>query len=148
MSRFLTKDEKELTLAQWEETLHTEKGRGTTNNGATGLPDALIIPWCEKVNELTGICTVQSCAGHQHTDITYSGHLWLRLDADNSFRFDVHAFSLSAHEYIENVSRLYSRHGQEITGIQFWGAERNHLDRSMLTVLNFLRFIVSERDDE
>ena len=88
---------------------------------------------------LPGICTVQSCSGHRKNGSLHSGHLWLRLDDITSRAFDRAAFRLSANPHIEQVARLYSAWGEEITSITFAGNERNLLTESLQAIVNFFR---------
>jgi len=141
-ARFLSTDFKRRTLEDWERKktlILPEDGRGL---GGRGYPDPEIIPWCDLLNEIPGVCTLQSCAGHGPEDsggAMRSGHLWLLLDAEMSAAFDARAWELVADsEHIERASRIYSPWGQEVTNIVFAGNERGMLDESMQLVLDFL----------
>jgi hypothetical protein len=99
------------------------------------------VPWCDRLNALPGVCTVQSCAGHTPEETGggfRSGHVWLLLDEEMSTAFDTRAMELAAQEeHIERVSRIYAPWGQEVTSITFAGNERGLLDESMRIVLEF-----------
>ena len=97
-----------------------------------------MVEWCERINAIDGLCTVQSCAGHVVHGVSSCGHLWIAMSDYMSARFDELAFDLSAQPGIERVYRLYSSWGQEIVCIEFEGDERGHLHSSMQTILEFL----------
>jgi hypothetical protein len=52
------------------------------HHGGYGYPDPEIYALTDRLNEITGVCTVQSCSGHPATPDqgVYPGQLWLRLD--------------------------------------------------------------------
>ncbi len=132
VDRHLSPDEKAEILSAWCE----QQRMGAPGPG--GL-DPDMIPWCEKLNALPGVCSVQSCSGHSENGSLRSGHLWLRLDDVTSRAFDRAAFRLSANPHIEQVARLYSAWGEEITSITFAGNERNLLTESLQAIVNFFR---------
>ncbi len=125
--RFLLADDKARIVADWEHT--KERWRKGIINGA-GEPDADIIPWCDRLNELPGVCTLQSCVGHET-----SGHLWLWLDEQRSREFDRWGYVLARMEGIETVNRKYGSWGQEITAIEFDG----RFEKACESVLLFFR---------
>ena len=111
----------------------------TTRSGERGFPDADILPWCDQLNALEGICTLQSCAGHLRSDGTLvSGQLWLWLTPDISREFHFRAFELARHSpRIERVRTIYTQWGQEVAAVTFAGNERNLLAESMQLVVAF-----------
>lgn len=144
MGRYLTPFEKERVLTEWRETLRSMPKAVPSDGDERGYPDPPIVPWCEELNDVTGICTVQSCCGHKRLDGTFvSGHLWLRLDKEMAARFDMQALALAGASGIERVSRLYSQWGAEVVEIVFLGNERGQLERSMQSILGFLRTLSS-----
>lgn len=94
-----------------------------------GWPDPEIIPLCEALNDLPGVCTLQSCAGHNGD----SGHLWLWLDEYMSDQFDDNAFILAKMPGIERVSRIYQSYGQEVTDIILNGGKFEAACESVLS---------------
>ena len=138
-SRHLLEQEKVRVLAAWD-----QYRQDFPNDGAYGHPDPSMNPWCDAINALPGVCTVQSCSGHRR-DIgsLSSGGLWLRLDEPASNRFDSLAFELARKPGIERVYRLYSSWGEEIADISFQGEEYGCLNETMETVMEFLRKITS-----
>lgn len=134
MTRYLTEAEKARELAAWCETLGNPIG-------GPGSPDTEIIPWCQKINALEGICTVQSCAGHaasERDDYESCGHFWIRLDEDRASLFHRRAFELAEHSVIERVSLIYQSWGQEVVEIYFRGRATGQLKDSMGVILAFL----------
>ncbi len=142
MTRYLTPEEKRLELATWREILATVPKAGE-RDGGRGLVDADIVPWCDRLNEIPGVCTIQSCAGHGNAvagHVGSPGVLWLRLSQELSAALDADAFRLSARKpYIEQVSRFYASWGKEIASITFAGNERDSLHRSMRLIVAFFR---------
>ena len=136
--RYLTPERKASILSEWESTL-----RSTANKdhpGGRGYPDQDMIPWCERINALPGICTLQSCTGHVRRPghVMMPGQLWLAVDEPTSQAFDRRAFELSAQNGMERVYRLYSSWGQEIIDITFAGNKRGRFHTSMETICAFL----------
>lgn len=106
--------------------------------GEHGHLDPDIIPLCDKLNTLPGVCTLQSCAGHVLDDgYLRSGHLWLWLDKATAERFDQQAWTLVGAPTIERVARLYLESGQEITCMEFAGNEKGLLRVSGEAILAF-----------
>ena len=66
-NRHLSADEKAKILTVWRE-------QQQTGAAGHGDPDPDMIPWCEKLNALPGVCTVQSCSGHRENGYLRSGH--------------------------------------------------------------------------
>ena len=136
--RYLSDADKRRILAQWR---NAKRGDLCTGIGGQGFPDPDVIPWCDEINMLDGVCTVQSCAGHLggQGGIASCGHLWLAMDRKRSAAFDSKAFGLSAQAGIERVCRIYAPWGQEIACIEFEGNERGRLAQSMHMIVSFLR---------
>ena len=115
MNRHLSEQEKNRVLAAWD-----KHRRDYPNDGMYGRPDPTMNPWCDAINALPGVCTVQACSGHRR-DIggTSGGCLWLRLDEPASNRFD------------------------SLVDISFQGEEHGCLDATMKTIVEFLWKITS-----
>ena len=132
--RHLSEQEKGRVLATWD-----KHRRDYPNDGMYGHPDPAMNPWCDAINALPGVCTVQACSGHRRDLGGTSGRcLWLRLDESASSRFDALAFELARQPGIERVYRLYSPWGEEIVDISFQGEEHGCLDETMKTIAKFL----------
>ena len=113
--------------------------------GGKGYPDKDILRWCDLLNSMPGICTIQSCAGHSSSGgrhIDSPGHLWLRLDKRMSAVFDAGALELAAAPVIERVSKIYTSWGQEIISIEFAGNERGKLEESMSLIIGFFQSLI------
>lgn len=130
MNRYLTSGLKQSILPPWEREKVNSLGRH-------GSPDLEIIPLCDALNALPGVCTLQSCAGHKEGSRFICGHLWLVLDESTSHAFEQRAFELAYHENIEWLSKVYSSWGQEVVCIEFLGNERGLLQASMEIILRF-----------
>ncbi len=134
MSRYLTDRAKDRELAQWMEIQYASPTSGP------GIPDPEMIPWCERINAIKGICTLQSCAGHEHSESgsRSSGHLWLWFSAEKALVFQKRAFELARNATIERISTIYQPWGREVVQIEFRGAPEGQLESSGQTILAFL----------
>jgi hypothetical protein len=137
--RFVTSELKAAELARWAALKAAPRPEGFI--GGTGWPDPEIFEWCDRVNALPGVCTLQSCAGHKHPEgHTWNGQLWLWLDAPTSRAFNGRAYRLVHHwPLIERVNRMYHDDGREIADVIFRGAGTGQLETSMAVLLGFLR---------
>ena len=143
MNRYLT-TEKLAILKLWEEKKKQSIPRGDL--AGKGWPDPDIIPWCDKLNEIEGLCTLQSCAGHGNKmsngelHVKSKGILWIWLSESMNKAFYGNVFnSLAKHELMERVRILFSDWGQEIIELSFKGNECNCLDKSINVILNFFK---------
>lgn len=152
LHRHLTPEEKERALAEWRDLIESSAPPEGIELGGRGFPDPDIIPWCEALNEIPGICTIQSCQGHgsaEEGSVISSGSLWLRLDQAMSEAFRRHAFALAADtRHIEQLSTLYMPWGQEVVSIAFAGNERNLLAPSMRRILAFFQAMRLHADQD
>lgn len=76
--RYLTQKAKARELAAFQEL--RKKGAPAGNQAGRGYPDPDILPWCDRLNALEGLCTLQSCAGHTPRNGDpgpHPGHLWI-----------------------------------------------------------------------
>lgn len=138
--RFLTPDAKEEILAEWDQ--KRELWRKGSLRG-TGEPDADIIPWCDRINALPGVCTLQSCAGHVKNGTIETAHLWLWMSETAAKVFDREVFALLGHrERIDWISKHYLHDGKEITAVTFCGNERDLLASSLDLIYGFIRDVV------
>lgn len=139
--RYLTTKEKDEVLAGWRQQCAAAAG-----DCGAGFPDQLIIPWCEKLNSIEGLCTVQSCAGHgpDAHGYRFCGHLWLRLSAPMMQRFIEEGAALAAdREHIERAGLFYDASGGQIAVIEFAGAEQGKLEESVESIYQFFRALSS-----
>lgn len=137
-SRYLSPAGKYAELAEFDH-YKTVYVTPPNDSGGRGFPDPAILPWCDRLNALRGICTLQSCAGHRHNDGSLSsGHLWLWLSPDVARAFRTRAFQLAKRSPpIERVYTLYADWGQEIADVRFAGNERGLLAESMELIFAF-----------
>jgi hypothetical protein len=106
-----------------------------------------MLPWCDRLNAIPGVCTLQSCAGHAASDggVIAPGHLWVWLDRETSDAFDANAFHLAVKtRYIERVAKEYTAWKQEVASITFAGNERGLLHYSMSIILAFFESLRRE----
>ncbi|KKN61938.1 hypothetical protein LCGC14_0517070 [marine sediment metagenome] len=134
-NRYLTPKLKRSILLEWDRTKATPSP--PSDLAGRGWPDSEIIPLCDALNALPGVCTLQSCAGHKRESRFICGHLWIVLDESMSRKFDQKAFELSSQANIDRLCKIYSSWGQEIVSIEFLGKERGLLQASMGTILQF-----------
>lgn len=145
--RYLTLTSKDRELAYWRvqrDEFLANPPEGRAHLGGLGYPDPEIFEWCDRINALPGICTLQSCCGHIHPDGGMSsGNLWLWFSEPVSVAFDRHAMELARQPCCrdERVRRIYHDNGQEIADLTFKGMERGEpqFRASMETIVLFLR---------
>ncbi len=137
MQRYLTPPGKKTNLAFWESRKSDPRPSGDLSG--KGWPDPEIIPLCDALNQLPGVCTLQSCCGHGG-----AGHLWLWLDEVLSREMDRWGHVLARMHGIEVVSRKYTHWGQEITAIEFDG--RAEFNKACESVLIFFSTLAANRD--
>jgi len=137
-SRHLTDAEKAQILSEWSRLQRTLRPIDRDVPGCRGYPDRDILPLCDALNAIDGVCTVQSCAGHgSPEDVQATGQVWVRLSLAMSRAFDVLAIDLARQPLIEGVARRYQPYGQEIVDVQFQGNERGKLAESIRLVIDF-----------
>lgn len=136
-ARYLTPKLKTHVLAEWKTIKQRYASSGITNpTGGRGYPDPLIFDWCDRLNRIPTLVTLQSCTGHKVSeDHIYSGNFWLWLSEEASELFDPKAFELYEQffihpkhgnlELISEVRRFYQQYGQEVTSINFRGLEES-----------------------
>ena len=129
LNKYLTEPEKARELEYWD-AAKISAVPDSEGQGGKGFPDSEIIPLCDALNAVPGICTLQSCGGHGPGD---PGHLWLWLDREKSGLFDVWGHVLAHLPGIDGVHRKYTQWGQEVVAIRFNG----RLDEASTSVLLF-----------
>ena len=133
--RFLTDAAKRNILASWEQ---TKRDWGLGSLSGVGEPDSDIVPWCDRINALPGLCTLQSCAGHLRGGVIEAAHLWIWMSEAAAKNFDRAAFSLlRRRDRIDWISKHYLHDGKEIASITFFGNERDLLESSVSIVYDF-----------
>lgn len=134
-ARYLDECRKAEELGYWRRLLTERDGR----NGP-GDPDPGIVPWCEQINAIHGVCTLQSCAGHEAGEdgSRSAGHFWLWLSSDKASSFKQRAFELARNAVIEKISTIYQPCGQEVVLIEFRGIPDGQLEESGQAIVSFL----------
>lgn len=145
-SRFLTTAEKIRHLIFYQNLLRDWVAEGKPSGGGRGFPDGNMIDFCNQLNSIGGLCTLQSCSGHvvQAADgsgeYTYPGNLWLRLDEKNSVSFDQRVGDLISSPTIFQVRKLYSYDQgtipYEVIDITF---DRQKVEEAQQIILSFFR---------
>ncbi len=129
-TRYLTPDAKCLVLAEWETKKTTP--RPLLELGGRGWPDPEIIPLCNALNKLPGVCTLQSCIGHPENTCDRHGNLWLWLDEAASLGFGCFGHVLARMPGIELVMKKYAEWGQEIIVVDFDGGSEEACDSILI----------------
>lgn len=134
-SRYLTDDEKARHLAYWQDRRaeHFERDE-------PGAPDPDIYPLVDFLNSLSGVCTVQSCAGHVRksaidgADYLEPAHLWIRASAAVLRVFQANVRTLMEYDGIERCAVLYHRELGDLIDLEFHGNERGRLALSITAI--------------
>lgn len=140
--RFMTEEAKREELRHFQE----DRSRGPFNlPGGRGGVDPDILPLCDQLNALPGLCTLQSCAGHGETEHSgiWPASLWLWLDERTSRSMDENAHVLANNPLMESVSKCFKPWGHVIWEIMFFGNERGRLDESGAALIDFFTEMVS-----
>jgi hypothetical protein len=120
--RYLTAEEKAREVASFAAYRRDPSKHRTAHpnaKGGEGWIDPEVLPLVDALNDLEGICTVQSCCGHRWpipddpdgAEMVHRGQLWLRLSEDLARRVDERVGELLAHDVIVQVSKLYAYQG-------------------------------------
>jgi hypothetical protein len=146
--RYMTQAAKVEELLAWEAAKRARaENPPTTFTGGLGYPDPEMFAWCDRLNALSRLCTLQSCAGHRCTPAlqcsyceseaartgfdpdahVWNGQLWLWPDEKLGRWFQHAAPELAALPGIEKVSVFWHVEGREIIDIQFEGAGHGKL---------------------
>lgn len=135
LNRYLDASSKTEELVRWRRLVADREGRN-----CPGDPDPVVVPWCERINSIPGVCTLQSCAGHECGEDggRSAGHFWLWLSSDKAASFKQRAFELARNATIEKVSTIYQPWGQEVALIEFRGTPDGKLDESCAAIVGFL----------
>lgn len=130
--------EKAEIIERWDERKRTLAAPGV--KGGLGYVDPDIVPLCDGLNRLPGVCTLQSCAGHSAEGSdgpVYPGKLWLRLGPEIRGRFEAASRELAADALVERVGKIYWEDGKETVTLTFKGNESGYLAESSGVILKF-----------
>lgn len=152
----LTKDGKEKELRAWAEARALRDSLPYTPEGGRGYADPEIYNLCDRLNALSGVCTLQSCAGHKMEEAggyQLPGHLWLWLGFSMSRLFQNRVYELAEHypliEEIKVLHRNLPGEGpREIVDIVFQGQERGNLYQSAELIAAFFEELAREIEEE
>ena len=135
--RWLTPDRKAQILEAFNETRTLPYGCGI------GGPDEDVLPFCDRLNLIQPIVTLQSCAGHvRPSGYVDMAHVWIWMDSKMTRLFDQVAIGLVANNSeVERVAKIYSSWGQEFFEIMFQGNELGLLDNSTLIIYAYLESV-------
>lgn len=150
--RYLTSEAKAKEVARWAETIANAERNGYTGDGdrpvepghapregGYGYVDRGVLDLCARLNALDGVCTLQSCEGHDYfsdapdTDLVThrAAELWLWLSEDRARAFYERAHEYGEHPLIEQVALLWGRNReQEIVDVIFDGVSRGRMNES------------------
>lgn len=70
--RFMNEIDKAAEMRGWAMAKQTPLPTGFT--GGHGYPDPEMFAWCDRLNALSRLCTLQSCAGHRCTPASSCNH--------------------------------------------------------------------------
>jgi hypothetical protein len=160
----MTFEEKEKELAQWE----FEKKKYAADpplgfHGGHGYPDPEIYAFVDRLNALSRIATLQSCAGHRCTpesmcdfcavermnaeredgskrdvgEHVWNGQLWLWPDEKLAAYVYRNASALAQQRGVEKCGLIWHVEGREIIDVQFRGAGHGELDASAKAIALF-----------
>lgn len=144
-SRFLTVEEKVDHIAEFEcykADPSNWRRQHPSAKGGEGYIDHEVLPLCDALNAIDGVCTIQSCCGHQNKHgYIYPGHLWIRLSEELMRRFEEEIAWLLDQDVIQHVSKLYCfQHGNsphEVIDIKFLGEYHGRMDEAQAVIACF-----------
>ena len=137
-------------LEQWEETKKNPRPGTETELGGRGYADPSMFEWCDRINSIPSVVTLQSCAGHRLEDAREpgqfymnSGCLWLWMSEAMTHEYMKHAAEFAAQSvlHIERVALLFNSEGRVIADLGYQGNEREKLPVSMGLILGFLEAV-------
>ena len=108
--------------------------------------DRAIRFYIKKLNEIPGLATIQSCAGHSiktngpiyHDD----ANLWIWLSESTMRQFRKYAYLLSKVRGISRLYIMYCPRGEEYISIEFDSIEERKRDlRAIRAIVKFFRFL-------
>ncbi len=149
MIQHLTPEAKVQVLAEWQAAKDGPRGAG-----GSGFPDDAIIPLCDQLNGLDGICTLQSCSGHPRTRTqrwASPGQLHVWLDEWCFVRFLLVADDIARMPLIDDVCVLFGRwdDARAVVSIFFLGADKGaHVLARAIQDIYLLFSVLSRGNDE
>lgn len=148
MTRYLTDDEKTAEVARWlayRSSPEAQPPESISEPGGMGYPDPDIFALTDALNQIDGVLTIQSCAGHLHPGqeadehAMWSGKLWLRLVEPLMALFTERVYELLEQPTIETCERIFLRGVGDIAEVYFQGNDRGKLAESSAVILSFFK---------
>lgn len=97
-----------------------------------------MVEWCDRINAISGVTTLQSCAGHETSRTGESGYvrpgsLWFRA----AYFTSEQARWLSEQKTIDQVAHLFGRGREPLWEVLFDGRNKSetHLKYSMNSII-------------
>ncbi len=140
-ARYMTPIGKSLAMAHWAKA-QEESVKPVGDPGGHGYVDCEVIDFCEAINAMDYVCTLQSCAGHQLESFDDPGtfyiepaNLWLWFTEAAARRFYTVAGDFERSPWVDSVRILFID-GREIADIVFspWQLQED----TKASMLNFL----------
>lgn len=134
----LTVAEKRQHISEWRDL--QDRARDTLSPGS---PDPEVFGLVDALNEIQGVCVVQSCSGHRQPErkaegqAVRKGHLWLRLSGAMYRRFQQQAANLARVPVVDDVSVRFGRGEGPVIEVVFDGKECGRLSRSGAYLVSF-----------
>lgn len=126
--RYMTPGGKAKEMAFWEKS-QRESVKPEGDTGGMGYVDREIVPFCDAINKIEYVCTLQSCAGHrrEHPDkpgTTYfqPAQLWLWLRRNEAKKLYSKAAGLAGRDWVDSL-KIQIIDGREIADIIFFPQE-------------------------
>lgn len=171
MSRFLTADEKARELAffaaqredpgNWRRAHEGERA----GLGDVGYIDHEVVPLCDLLNAIDGVCTLQSCCGHRYPspsgdgDCVSGGLIRLRLDERMGRLLDERVGELLAEPVIRHVVKGYAltggwerrsepREPYEYIDLSFHGCEDGGMEEAERVIAGFFAALAASSSQD
>jgi hypothetical protein len=153
VSRYLTADGKAKELARWHAQVADESYRG---QGGYGFPDPPMFKWCERLNAIDGVATLQSCAGHvgelRADGVAYNrsqAGIWLWLSERLATECYRRADELTAATGAERGLSFLFIGEREVVNLDFDGDDQGPgvLDASMERIAAFFESLPTPTED-
>ena len=144
--RYLSDEAKRAELERWREQRLTPRPGGDL--GGRGYPDPEIFTWTDRLNDIRGVCTLQSCSGHKRlTGPGWKGELWFWLSESMMKNWNTNAWRLAEVSGFESVRTLHFPE-LEVADVIYPGLESGRLNYSLTIVEGFLLTLGDKPSDE
>jgi len=136
--KHLTSQEKDSRLGEW----HALRAV-SVDHSVPGTPDPEIYGLVDRLNEIEGVCVIQSCSGHKSSERKAEGRtfkraiLWLRVEERLLRAFEGLASRLYSSPLVDEVCVRYGREVGPVIEVIFDGKESGRLGRSRRHLISF-----------